>query len=202
MKAKSKFKIVVVFYIFLVGLTVFIISKSPLRVIDYFDIAEKEKDLFSLKTANNDTSSPIISFIQPDNNDTVITRKYYDVMVNITDDNSPLPGTVSIEISNATVSFFNSSMEKIDQDRWLFRWNNITSYPNEKTYFFQVTAKDSSSNENIGISGRLSVYVDVYTSREPGFINGIIYVLVVSFLIAGIMVYFNRKRNMFSSKKD
>jgi hypothetical protein len=122
--------------------------------------------------------------------------------VNITDDNLPLPGNVSIEVSNATVSFFNASMIRDEENQWAFIWINITAYPNENTYNFRVIAKDSSSNENVGISGVVSVYLELHSSRSPGFINGIIYVIVASLLIAGILVYFNRKRAILTPNRN
>ena len=93
-------------------------------------------------------------------------------------------------------------MTKIEGDQWLFIWNNITSYPNEATYNFQVTAKDSSSNENVGISGIVIIYLEVYFSSNPGLINGILYILVASLLIAGVMVYFNKKRASIPHRRE
>ena len=194
MVTKSKIKIGFLIFICFAGFIVIIISKPLLNTGNYSYIPEEDKSYFMIKSANGDNSSPVIAFIKPDNNDTIITGKYFDIIVNITDENPPLPGNVSIEISNATVSLFNASMTIDAGDQWFFIWDNITSYPNEITYTFRVTAKDSSTNENVGMSGLISVYVDIYSSRNPGFINGIIYIIVASLLIAGILVYFNRKK--------
>jgi len=196
-KTKSKIKISFLIFFCLTGFTVFIISKPSLSTYGYDHITNESS--FTLKSANNDTSAPIILFIKPDNNDTIITGNYFDIIVNITDENPPIPGNVTLEISNATVSLFNVSMIKGVQ--WFFIWENISSYTNELTYYFQVTARDSSLNENVGKSEVISIYVDIYTSRNPGFINGVIYIIVASLLIAGILVYFNRKKAFITPKR-
>ncbi|MBY8991204.1 MAG: hypothetical protein KGD58_10665 [Candidatus Lokiarchaeota archaeon] len=202
MVTKSKIKIGFLIFICFAGFIVIIISKPLLSSCNYNCIPEEDKSYFMIKSANGDNSSPVIVFIKPDNNDTIITRNYYDIIVNVTDDTPPLMGNVSIEISNTTISLFNASMIKDEGDQWFFIWSNITSYPNELTYTFQVIAKDSSSNENVGMSGLISVYVDIYSSRNPGFINGIIYVIVASLLIAGILVYFNRKKAFLTPSRN
>jgi hypothetical protein len=202
MVTKSKIKIGFLIFICLAGFTVFIISKPLLSTSNYGYITEQDKPYIVIKSANGDNSSPVITFIKPDNNDTVVTKNSFDIIVNVTDENPPLLGNVSIEISNGTVSFFNASMIKDEGDQWFFIWNNITAYPSEQTYYLQATAKDSSSNENVGISGLISVYVEIYTSRNPGFINGIIYVAVASLLIAGILVYFNRKKALMTPSRN
>jgi hypothetical protein len=202
MVIKSKIKIAFLIFISLASFTVFIISKPLLGSGDVGYNTEEDKSYFIIKSANGDNSSPVIEFIKPDNNDTIITNSYFDVIVNITDENPPLPGKVSIEVSNATVSFFNASMIRDEENQWAFIWINITAYPNENTYNFRVIAKDSSSNENVGISGVVSVYLELHSSRSPGFINGIIYVIVASLLIAGILVYFNRKRAILTPNRN
>jgi hypothetical protein len=202
MVTKSKIKIAFLIFIFFASFTVFIISKTPSSTRDYSYVSEENQSFFTIRSANGDNSSPVITFIKPDNNDTIITGNYFDIIVNITDLNPPLPGNVSIEISNATISLFNASMIKDVGNQWYFIWGNITSYPNKLTYTFEVYAKDSSSNENVGRSGVLSVYVELYSSRNPGFIYGIIYIIVGSFLIAGILVLFNRKRASLTPGRD
>ena len=202
MVTKSKIKIAFLISICFASFAVFNISKPLLGSGDVGYNTEEDKSYFIIKSANGDTSSPVIEFIKPDNNDTIITNSYFDVIVNITDENPPLPGNVSIEVSNATVSFFNASMIRDEENQWVFIWINITAYPNENTYNFRVTAKDSSSNENVGISGVVSVYLELYSSRNPGFINAIIYVIVASLLIAGILVYFNRKRAILTPNRN
>jgi len=58
----------------------------------------------------NDTTGPIIVFIQPAENFTIIRQYSYNFIVNITDDNPPLFGNVTIQISNQSSFLFNSSM--------------------------------------------------------------------------------------------
>ncbi|MFX0029502.1 MAG: hypothetical protein ACFE8B_09850 [Candidatus Hermodarchaeota archaeon] len=201
MITKSKIKIAFLILICFMSFTIFIITKITLSYNDLVNITMEEKYLLNIKTANSDTSPPAISFIKPDINDTKITGNFYDIIVNVSDENPPLPGNVLIEISNATASLFNASMTYDEGAEWFFTWNNITYYKNEITYYFQVRAKDSSSNENFGISEVLSVYVGIYFSRNPSFLNGIIYIILVSLLIAGVMVYLNKRRNLFSSSR-
>ena len=194
MLTKRKTKIVLLFIICFANLTVLIIPQTLLTTIGTDDIMDERKFPYTIKSANNDTDAPVIVFIKPDINDTTITVKYYDIIVNIIDDNPPLPGNVSIEISNATASLFNASMIKDEGSEWFFIWDNITSYPNHITYLFKVTAKDSSVNENIGLSGVIYIYVEIYYSNPLGFLYGILSIVMASMLIACVLVYFTRKR--------
>lgn len=194
MLTERKTKIVLLFIICFANLTVLIIPQTPLTTIGTDDIMDERKFPYTIKSANNDTDAPVIVFIKPDINDTTITVKYYDIIVNIIDDNPPLPGNVSIEISNATASLFNASMIKDEGSEWFFIWDNITSYPNHITYLFKVTAKDSSVNENIGLSGVIYIYVEIYYSNPLGFLYGILSIVMASMLIACVLVYFTRKR--------
>ncbi|MFX1281396.1 MAG: hypothetical protein ACFFA3_18760 [Promethearchaeota archaeon] len=195
MVIKSKIKI-----LFLIVICSIIVNATILFR-ESLDLANESRDE-STKIANGDINPPLISFIKPDTNDTIITRKYFDIIVNITDENPPLSGNVSIEIFNSSISFFKASMIKFEEDQWFFTWDNVTSYTNERSYNFRVTAKDSSSNENTGISEVVSVFLDVYISRTPGLINGILYVIMASLIIAGIMAYFNKKRTLISHRKE
>lgn len=195
MVIKSKIKILFLILICSILVNTTHLFREPL------DLANESIDK-SIKIANGDTSPPVISFIKPDTNDTIITNKYFDIIVNITDENPPSYGNVSIEIFNSSVSFFRASMIEFEENQWLFIWNNITSYQNHNSYNLRVTAKDSSSNENTGISEVISVYLEVYISRHPGLINGILYVIMVTLIIAGIMAYFNKKRNLLSHRKE
>ncbi len=202
MLTKRKTKIVLLFIICFANLTVLIIPQTPLTTIGTDDIMDERKFPYTIKSANNDTTAPVIVFIKPDINDTLFTGKSYDIIVNITDDNPPLLGNVSIEVLNATTSLFNASMINDEGSKWSFTWDNITSYPNHMTYFFKVTAKDSSVNENLGMSGVIYIYVAVYTSRSPGYLYGILYLIIASVVIASIFVYFTRKHAYSSSKKQ
>ena len=83
---------------------------------------------------------------------------------------------------------------------WFFNWDNISSFTNGKTYIVQVWAKDSSSNENVGLSTVLYVILDVYVSNSPSFIAGILYLIVAIVIIALIIAYFNKRGLVASSK--
>jgi len=200
MSTKRKTKIVLLFIICFANLTVLIIPQTPLTTIGTDDIMDERKFPYTIKAANNDTDAPVIVFIKPDINDTTVTGKFYEIIVNITDDNPPLPGNVSIEISNATTSLFNASM--IKGVEWFFIWDNITSYPNHITYFFKVTAKDSSVNENIGMSGVIYIYVAIYSSNSPGILFVMLYIIMISVVIAGILVYLNKKSAQLSLSRQ
>lgn len=200
MSTKRKTKIVLLFIICFANLTVLIIPQTPLTTIGTDDIMDERKFPYTIKAANNDTDAPVIVFIKPDINDTTVTGKFYEIIVNITDDNPPLPGNVSIEISNATTSLFNASM--IKGVEWFFIWDNVTSYPNHITYFFKVTAKDSSVNENIGMSGVIYIYVAIYSSNSPGILFVMLYIIMISVVIAGILVYLNKKSNRLSLSRQ
>ncbi|MFX1374491.1 MAG: hypothetical protein ACFFA0_01645 [Promethearchaeota archaeon] len=187
-------KIVLLIIISCISLTISLVS--PLSSTNFgLDDNNKDKSIpFMIKTANNDTSAPVITFINPDNNDTIIRSNNFDIIANITDSNPPLPGNVSIEILNVTNSLFNASMTMINDDEWLFTWNNITSYPNQETYILKVTAKDSSENKNIGTSSNIEVYIDIYYSPSPGILNIIIFIILTFLILMGIMFYINKRR--------
>ena len=159
-----------------------------------------QKYLPFVSAPRNDTTVPVITFIQPDTNGTIIRTGYFDFIVNITDDNQPSPGNVSIEISNSSISFFNASMIFNGGSEWFFNWDNISSFTNGKTYIVQVWAKDSSSNENVGLSNVLYVILDVYVSNSPSFITGILYLIVAIVIIALTIAYFNKRGLVASSK--
>jgi hypothetical protein len=142
----------------------------------------------------NDTDEPIITFVQPELNNTIIERSSYTFIVSIIDDNPPLFGNVTFQLSNSTQNFFNASMNYDGESRWSFYWNNITSYPNRfySMYLLQIWAIDNSSNHNIGSSEVFYIYLNL-PGESPGVINVIIYLIVVSIIIAGIVVYLNKK---------
>ena len=202
MLTKRNIKIVLLFIICIASLTVLIIPQKTLTSIGIDYITDERKFPYTIKSANNDTEAPVIAFIKPEVNDTIFTGKSYVIIVNITDDNQPLPGNVSIEISNATTSLFTASMIKDGGSEWSFTWDNITSYPNHLEYFFQVTAKDSSVNENLGISEVIFIYVAVYISRSWGFLFDILSLIIAAMLLACVLVYFNRKRASISSRRQ
>ncbi len=200
MLTKRKTKIVLLFIICFANLTVLIIPQTPLTTIGTDDIMDERKSPYTIKSANNDTDAPVIMFIQPNINITTITGKFYEIIVNIADDNPPLPGNVSIEISNSTMSLFNASM--IKGVEWFFIWDNMTSYPNYIIYFFKVTAKDSSVNENIGMSGVMYIYMAIYSSNSPEILFVMLYIIMVSVLFACILVYFNKKSAKLSLSRQ
>ncbi|MFW9877081.1 MAG: hypothetical protein ACFFG0_28660 [Candidatus Thorarchaeota archaeon] len=165
--------------------------EKNLNVMDFS--GTMHKSTFTIQSAYNDTAAPIIVFIQPEIDDTTVSTKSYNIIVNVTDDNRPLPGNVSIESTNDTASLFNASMTLFNKNEWNLTWDNITSYPNEMNYYFQDTAKDSSTNENIGMSGVILVYVAFYNSSSPKFFLGILSIIIASIIIACVLVYLNKR---------
>jgi len=200
MLTKRTIKIVLLVVICFASYTFLFFPQTSLNNIDSDDIVDEGKFLYVIKSANNDTTPPVITFIQPNTNDTSTKSRFYDIIVNIEDENPPLPGNVSLEISNTTSSLFNGSMTLVDENEWIFSWDNITSYTNREIYSLMVTAKDSSTNENIGISEVMVLYVDL--SKSPGALNVLFYFLAASVIIGGILIYYNKKRVHPSSSTD
>lgn len=198
MLTKKTIKIVLLVIICFASYTFLFFPQTSLNTIDSDDIVDEGKFLYVIKPANNDTTPPVITFIQPDTDNITIKSRFYDIIVNIEDENPPLPGNVSLEISNATSSLFNGSMSFIDENEWFFTWDNITSYPNRQVYSLKVTAKDT--NENIGISEVKELYVDL--SKSPGILNILFYIIAASVLIAAISLWVNKKRVHSSSSTD
>jgi len=198
MLTKKTIKIVLLVIICFVSYTFLFFPQTSLNTIDSDDIVDEGKFLYVIKPANNDTTPPVITFIQPDTDNITIKSRFYDVIVNIEDENPPLPGNVSLEFSNSTYSFFNGSMTLLDENEWFFTWDNITSYPNRQAYSFKVTAKDS--NENIGISEVIVLYVDL--SKSPVVLNVLFYFIAASVIIGGILIYVNKRRVHSSSSTD
>lgn len=161
-----------------------------------------ESDIEFIKTANNDTSVPIITFVKPDINNTSIRTSYYEFIVNITDENPPLPGNVTIEISNASTSYFNTSMLYDQENLWFFYWDNLTSYPNEQTYTIRVRATDSSSNKNEGLSNDLFIIMNVYSTRTPELLNAVFYIIAVIVIVVLVMIYINKKRAFLKTLEE
>ena len=156
--------------------------------------------LFTPKIANNDTTPPIIKFIYPQFNNSVITQPTYDIIVNVTDTNPPLPGNVIIQISNYTSFLFNATMNNNSGNLWSFNWYNISLYPNREIYIFKVWARDSSLNGNHNWSEAFYVYIAL--SRDPPLINLVLYLIAVIVIFSAITVYFNKKALSQSSKKE
>ncbi len=180
----------------------FILSLNILKIGSLNEVLEEEKFSYVIKSANGDTTAPIITFVNPELNNTTIRSTYFDFMVNITDANPPLPGNVSIEISSNSTSLFSASMIFAEEDLWFFFWDNFTSYPNNETYTVRITAKDSSSNENYGFSSYFNIILDYYNANSPSIINIIFYIVVVCLFFALIMVYMNKKRTYLKPLKE
>jgi hypothetical protein len=78
--------------------------------------------------------------------------------------------------------------------QWSFIWDNISLYHNQFYigYIIQIRAIDSSSNGNLGFSEEYYIYLNL-PGQSPGVLNVVLYLLVVSVIIAVIVVYLNRK---------
>lgn len=157
---------------------------------------EKLNDINNIKGLNlaQDTDSPIITFVQPEFNNTVIDLTIFTVIASIIDDNPPLIGNVTFQISNFTNFLFNATMDHDGLDQWSFTWDNISLYPNQffTGYIIQIWAKDSSLNENLGQSDEYYIFLNL-PGESPGLLNVILYLIAVSLIIAGVVVYLNKK---------
>ena len=205
-KKSNVFKIV----IFLIGLFSISFSQSSNIIVNFRDSNEQrgghgdaETDAthneLSSQVPINDTPPPTITFIQPYlTNELVVIKNYY-IFVNITDDNLPLQGDVIIQVSNQSTLLFNASMTLTGNSLWIFNWNNLTSYPNQENYTLKVWAKDSSPNGNSEWSEEYVIFVS--TQNSPGILPVIISIIFISFIIAGVMVYANKKVLYKSEKK-
>lgn len=161
---------------------------------DKMDLLSNNDKIFISQGPNNDTTAPIITFIQPENNNTIIRLKPYNIIVNITDENPPPFGNVTLQISNYTHSLFNATMNFDGGEQWSFSWDNISLYPNKfySAYIIQIEAIDSSSDYNLGMSGKFYIYLNL-PGDSPGVLNIFLYLIIVCLLFAGIVVYLNRK---------
>ena len=147
-----------------------------------------------------DTTAPIITFLQPLVNNTIIKTTTYTIKANISDDNPPLYGNVTLQMSNYTAFLFNVTMEYDGENQWSFKWDNISSYPNLDVYIIQVWAKDSSPTENQGKSNEFYLYLSIKTDA-PRILILLLYVFAVSIIFAVIIVCLNKKLMSKSSKK-
>ena len=196
---KRNFFILLIIIAYSVNFSIFLLSPNILCKNNSNDVAENVTLPDNIKSANGDTIAPVITFVRPDINGTSIRTSYYEFIINITDANPPLPGNVTIEIANASASFFNASMLYDQGDIWFFSWENLTSYPSGETYIIRVRATDSSSNENEGLSNDLSITLNVYNTRTPNLINAIFYIIAVIVIFAVVMIYINKKRNILKT---
>lgn len=147
-----------------------------------------------------DTTAPIITFHQPLENNTIIHTKSYTIKVNISDDNPPSYGNVTLQMSNHTTFLFNATMEYDSENQWSFKWDNISSYSNLKAYIIQVWAMDSSPTENQGKSNEFYIYLSI-SADTPGILNLFLSVLPIAIIFAGIMVCINKRMMPKSSRK-
>ncbi len=147
-----------------------------------------------------DTTAPIIIFLQPLVNNTIIKTTTYTIKANISDDNPPLYGNVTLQMSNHTAFLFNVTMEYDGENQWSFKWDNISSYPILDVYIIQVWAKDSSPFENQGKSNEFYLYLSI-KANALRILNLLLYVFAVSIIFAGVIVYLNKKLMPKSSKK-
>jgi len=204
---KSKVFKTVIFLIVLFSIS---FSQSSNIIVNFRDSAEQRggngdaetdathKELSS-QVPINDTTPPTITFIQPNPTNALIVSKTYEILVSIADDNPPLQGDVIIQVSNQSTSLFNASMILTGISMWSFNWNNLTSYPNQENYTLKVWAKDSSPNGNSEWSEEYVIFVS--TQNSPGILQVVISIIFISFIIAGVMVYTNKKVLRKSEKK-
>jgi len=165
----------------------------------FFNHIENQKTsnkeiLFYAQDPTNESNAPIITFIKPEISGIVITYNSYTIIANITDENPPLFGNVTFQISNLTNFLFNATMNYDGLNQWSFNWDNISLYPNQfyEGYIIRIWAIDSSTERNIGKSDDFYVYLNL-PGNSPGLINVIIYLSVVVLIIAGLVVYMNKK---------
>ncbi|MFX0023089.1 MAG: hypothetical protein ACFE9S_12250 [Candidatus Hermodarchaeota archaeon] len=158
------------------------------------DLISPNNELIVSQGPNNDTTAPDIMFIQPEINNTIIKTKSYTIIANITDENPPLFGNVTIQISNLTNFLFNVSMMYDGGSQWSFTWDNISLYPNNfyHGYIIQIVAIDSSSDRNLGMSDAIYIYLNV-SGDTPGILNIFLYLIIVCLLFALIIVYLNKR---------
>ena len=160
-----------------------------------------QNNLFSPKLANNDTTAPILTFINPAINNSIITQHSYDIIINVTDDNPPLTGNVIIQISNITNFLFNATMNNTGGDLWHFSWVNISQYPLHVWYILQVWAKDSSLSGNNNWSGAFYIFINISLSEGPPLLILILNFIMVVVIIVAVMFYLNKKALYKSSTK-
>jgi len=160
------------------------ISNNKMEDINVYDIKQ---------SANNDTVAPVITFVQPSMNNSVIKKDFYEIIVNISDDHLPVSGNVIVQISNISTSLLNATMALEADELWFFNWENISSYPNYEFYKIEVWAKDSSLNGNNNWSRAYYVILSLSEKLSPGILNVAIYIFFVCLIFALIFVYFRKK---------
>lgn len=158
---------------------------------------EVHSDEFSIYSNQPDLTGPNITFIQPNYNYTDIESKSYEIIVNITDENPPLPlpGYVLVQISNLTTLLINTSMTTSGGDTWTYKWENLSTYQNRMFYIIRVWAKDSSPNETSSLSEAWYVYLNISPGIDLSALMLVVYIFGSSVIFAVIIVFFNYLAN-------
>ncbi|MFX1502945.1 MAG: hypothetical protein ACFFDH_18440 [Promethearchaeota archaeon] len=147
--------------------------------------------IFITQGSDEDASSPVITFIKPSENNTIITSYSFNIEVNVSDDNPPLNGSVILQVSNQITSLFNATMLYESENLWFYYWSNVSAYPNGDEYIIQTWAKDSSLSGNVGKSEEYYVYINL--PKSPGILNIILFIIIASLISVGICFYLNKK---------
>ena len=167
---------------------------------------EVHSDEFSIYSNQPDLTGPNITFIKPNYNYTDIESKSYEIIVNITDENPPLPlpGYVLIQISNLTTLLINTSMTSAGGDTWTYKWENLSTYQNRMFYIIRVWAKDSSPNETSSLSEAWYVYLNISPGIDLSALMLVVYIFGSSVIFAVIIVFFSylANRRLPSRRKD
>ena len=185
---------------------IFITLILSINDVQLYNISDEHEELTKnfgnieelLISQGNDTIAPIITFIQPSLNNSIITTYSYLIIANISDENPPAYGNVTIQISNYTNILFDAYMNNTEGDLWSFNWDNITLYPNQENYILKIWATDSSSNANSNSSLTFYVFINIYS--EIPLWNVILYFVVFAAIFFGILYYINKKRLYHLSK--
>ncbi len=158
---------------------------------------EVHSDEFSIYSNQPDLTGPNITFIKPNYNYTDIESKSYEIIVNITDENPPLPlpGYVLVQISNLTTLLINTSMTSSGGDTWTYKWENLSTYQNRMFYIIRVWAKDSSPNETSSLSEAWYVYLNISPGIDLSALMLVVYIFGSSVIFAVIIVFFNYLAN-------
>ncbi|MFX0105371.1 MAG: hypothetical protein ACFE75_07765 [Candidatus Hodarchaeota archaeon] len=198
---KKKVRITTIITYFILILANFIALNIIISVfLDYAEDCSESLDNYGFqnkkitpKLANNDTTAPILTFINPSINNSIITQYSYDIIVSVSDENPPLSGNVIIQISNWTNFLFNASMNNTGGDLWNFNWVNLSQYTHQEWYILQVWAKDSSLSGNSNWSGAFYVFLNIYPSNGPPILNIILNLVIIIVIFIAIFYYLNKK---------
>ena len=162
------------------------------ELVNFNNYSEENQSEFPIKISQ-DSVGPNITFLKPSENNSVIEKKKYEIIVNVTDENPPTPGNVSIQIYNDTTLLFSAPMNYSSNNLWNFIWNNVSDYKSYLICVIRIWAKDSSPNENISLSSPWYVIILIREQMSSNILMPIIYILIVSLIFALIIAYFNKK---------